>query len=113
MGPTKFAELREYLRALPRNLPLPDPGSRVNQLLDFTLDEDWVADVGEEHAVNRGLEAALGNSLPRNDQGIFYLKQRGPAIEVLADVLEFWIAKYPGSPNLLLWLKNAIDSAKK
>ena len=60
----------------------------MTRLREFVLDEDWVNDVGIEGAVSREIEAALGDFLPRNNDGVFYIKERGPAIEALADVLE-------------------------
>jgi hypothetical protein len=115
MSSGKFKELT-YLQALPEALPLSSPASKLNKLLDFSLDEDLLSDVGVEGAINRKIEAALGDFLPRNNEGIFYIKERGPAIEALADVLEIYHG--PGhllsdSTILKLWLDNAIESAKK
>jgi hypothetical protein len=95
MSSGKFKELKIYLKALPKTLPVSTPMSKTNRLLGFVLDEDWVNDVGVEGAVNREIEAALGDFLPRNNDGIFYIKERGPAIEALADVLEHYHG--PGS----------------
>jgi hypothetical protein len=116
MSSGKFKELKAYLKALPETLPISDPTSKLKKLLDFGLDEEWVNDVGVEGAFNREIEAALGDFLPRNNDGIFYIKERGPAIEELAEVLEHYHG--PGcllseSPILKLWLDNAIASAKK
>lgn len=116
MSSGKFKELKAYLKALPENLPVSGPMSKLNRLLQFAPDDDWVNDVGVEGAVNREIEAALGDFLPRNNDGIFYIKERGPAIEALADVLEHYHGpgcELSGSPILKLWLDNAIASAKK
>lgn len=56
MSSSKYRELKAYLCALPETLPFPGPDSRVNRLVNFTLDEDWIQDIGEEGAVNRELE---------------------------------------------------------
>ncbi|KAI9439376.1 hypothetical protein F5148DRAFT_1352747 [Russula earlei] len=69
----------------------------------FSINEEWVQDVGEEGA----------QFLPRNDAGIFYITQRGKGIEELATVLEYWVTKLPGSTILQSWLKSSIDSAEK
>ena len=58
MSPGKFKELKAYLQALPEALPLSSPTSKLNKLLDFSLDifsfdEDWLSDVGVEGAINR------------------------------------------------------------
>jgi hypothetical protein len=93
MSTGKFKELKMYLKALPESLPISGPFSKINcdRLQEFVLDrdEDWVNDVGIEGAVNREIiEAALGDFLPQNNDGIFYIKERGPTIEALADVLK-------------------------
>ena len=116
MSTGKFKELKMYLKALPESLPISGPFSKINRLREFELDQEWVNDVGIEGAVNREIEAALGDFLPRNNDGIFYIKERGPAIEALADVLERYHGPgcaLSGSPILKLWLDNAIESAKK
>jgi hypothetical protein len=71
--------------------------------LNFSLDDEWVQDVGEEGAINREIEVALKEFLPRNDAGIFYITQRGKGIEALADVLEYWVTKHPESTILGLF----------
>ena len=116
MSSGKFKELKAYLKALPENLPVSGPTSKLNRLLEFVLDEDWVNDVGVEGAVNCEIKAALGDFLPQNNDGIFYIKERGLAIEALADVLECYHSPgcmLSGSPILQYWLDNAIASAKK
>jgi hypothetical protein len=116
MSSGKFKELKAYLEALPETLPLPSNDSKINRLLNFSLDEDWVNDVGVEGALNREIEAALGDFLPRNNDGIFFIKERGPAIEELADILEIYHGPeclLEGSAILNKWLKDAIASAKK
>ena len=105
----KFKQLKLYLQALPEALPLvdiADQDAKVNRLLTFTIDEEWVQDVGEEGAVNREIEVALQQFLPRNDAGIFYITQRGKGIEELATVLKYWITKLPKSTILQSWLKS-------
>jgi hypothetical protein len=44
MSSGKFKELKVYLQALPEALPLSSPISKLNKLLEFSLDEDWLAD---------------------------------------------------------------------
>ena len=65
--------------------------------------------------INREIKAALGDFLPGNNDGIFYIKERevrGPAIEELAEVLERYhgpgCTMLSGSSILELWLNNAI-----
>ena len=108
----KIHATRFYLGSLPNTLPITGRESSINALLSFSLNPEWVEDVGEEGAVNQALEAALFQFLPRNDAGIFKITTRGPAISALANVLETWIKKYPASMILQKWLQNALDSAK-
>ncbi|KAI9511692.1 hypothetical protein F5148DRAFT_974765, partial [Russula earlei] len=112
----KFEQLKLYLKALPEALPLVDitnQDAKINRLLMFSIDEEWVQDVGEEGTVNREIEVALQQFLPRNDAGIFYITQQGKGIEELATVLEYWVTKLPGSTILQSWLKSSINSAEK
>ena len=116
MSSGKFKQLKLYLQALPLALPLvdaADENAKINRFLAFSVDEEWVQDVGEEGAVNREIEVALQQFLPRNDSGIFYITQRGQGIEALANVLEYWVMKLPDSSMLHSWLKSSIDSAEK
>jgi len=46
MSTGKLKELKQYLKALPKALPVLGPDARVNRLLIFGLDDDWVQDVG-------------------------------------------------------------------
>ena len=78
MSSGNFKELKGYLEALLRSLPLSGPGSKLNQLLEFSLDDEWVASARVEGAFNREIEAALG---ARNNNGIFFIQERGRAIK--------------------------------
>ena len=86
-------------------LPAAGPESSANALLSFSLNPEWVKGIGEG-AVNQASEATLFNFLPRNNAGI---TTQGPAIIVLADVLETWVQRYPTSVVLQKWVKNALD----
>ena len=44
MSSGKFKELKIYLKALPETLPVSGPMSKLNRLLGFAPDEDWVND---------------------------------------------------------------------
>lgn len=112
MATSKIALLKTYLCKLPDALPVLPPDASAQRLLYFDIDPAWVADVGEAGAVNRALEGALHDYLPRNNQGLFFLKHRGPAIEKLADVFEIWLEKHPDDIILLNWLDSAVDSVK-
>src|SRR5258705_12828664 len=102
----KISPVRFYLDSLPARLPIAGPEASVNTLLSFSLDPEWIEDVGEEGAVNRALEVALFDFLPRSDAGIFTITTRGSAISMLAHILETWIKKYPTSVILQKLLQN-------
>ena len=44
----KIIAARFYLSSLPDKLPALEPESSANALLSFSLDPEWVEDVGEE-----------------------------------------------------------------
>ena len=70
------------------------------RLVNFTPDKNWLEDVGEEGAVNRELELALGC---RDDNNTFPIQERGHSIEALANILEKYLAIYPSSILLMSW----------
>ena len=51
--------LQVYLHSLPKTLPLPQTSQY--DFSTFAPDPEWMADVGEEGAVNRELEIRLGS----------------------------------------------------
>jgi hypothetical protein len=62
------------------------------------------------------IEAALADFPPCNNDGIFFIKERGEVIEGLANILEMYHSPghmLEGSDLLKKWLKDAIASAKK
>ncbi|KAG1843545.1 hypothetical protein F4604DRAFT_255426 [Suillus subluteus] len=107
MEPTKdrLAELRQYLKALPSNIPVPKE-SKYN-FSDFSLDADWTAEIGEAAAVNRELEVRFGSRA-----GGLKIVERGPETEAVVDVLETWIEKYPGDILLEKWIYDTLEAAR-
>lgn len=105
--------LRLYMNSLPEALPYEQPQDKINNLLSFSLDPGWVEDTGEEATVNRELESAFWEFTGgrRNEDGTFKIPTRGPAIEKLADILEYWLKKYPDAFQLQKWVKDATASA--
>ncbi|KAF8993373.1 hypothetical protein BDQ17DRAFT_1252987, partial [Cyathus striatus] len=101
---------RTYLKALPLSLPVVDEACSVIRLLSFSIDTEWAKEEGEEAAVNRELEIAFKDYLPRNNDGIFYIKHHGPAIEAFADVLECYLSKFQDNVILKKWLENSVKS---
>jgi hypothetical protein len=85
------------------------PDDKISKLLGFELDAEWVGSIGELAAVKRKIENAIRGS--RSDDGIFKITTRGPASQSLADILEYWLVKYPDSFQLQKWLQDATASA--
>jgi hypothetical protein len=81
--------------------------------LSFSLDPGWVQSIGEEATVNRELEGVFWEFMGgrHNDDGTFKIPTRGPAIEKLADILEYWLEKYPATFRLQKWIRDATASA--
>ena len=106
----KISQLRIYLEHLPTTLPTSHASDSYSRLLNFTLDETWLEAIGEEGAVNRELELALGG---RDDNNTFLIQERGHRIKALANILEKYLAIYPNSVLLTKWLDAAHTSAKQ
>lgn len=102
-----LAQLRLYLQNLPENLPLPASGQSIYGFEDFAPDAEWLEDIGEEGAVNRQLEILLGSRA----KGPIRLKERGPSICAVTDVLDKYIARHPTSVILQKWVSDLTDSA--
>ncbi|KAJ7939152.1 hypothetical protein B0H13DRAFT_1850886 [Mycena leptocephala] len=82
--------LRLYMNLLPDALPYEQPQDKINNLLSFSLDPDWVESTSEEATGNRELESAFWEFTggQHNEDGTFKIPTCGPAIEKLADILE-------------------------
>lgn len=106
----KLKLLNIYLHHLPTKLPLAQAEDCINRFLKTSLDSEWVDDIGEEGAANRAIEAGLQGLLPRSDEGIFPIKQRGKGIVAFGKFLEFWLGKHPSSLILQKWLEDASNS---
>ncbi|KAJ7933219.1 hypothetical protein B0H13DRAFT_2262883 [Mycena leptocephala] len=99
--------LRLYMKSLPEVLPYEQPEHKINNLLSFPLDPEWLGSIGEEATVNPELEGAFWEFTGgrRNEDGTLKIPTRGPAIEKLADIVEFWLEKYPTAFHLQKWVK--------
>ena len=74
MSSGKFRELKTYLAAIPETLPLPSDSLKINQLLDFSLDENWVTDAGVKAILYSPpvfhMESMWNENIPWNPHGI-------------------------------------------
>ncbi|EPQ49960.1 hypothetical protein GLOTRDRAFT_134403 [Gloeophyllum trabeum ATCC 11539] len=96
--------LRLYLQDLPNELPLRSAQDSSYGFHAFGLDEEWLKEEGQEAAANRQLEVQWGT--PRTTVAV--LRERGPGIEAIADVLDQHLGMLPDSK----WLDDVLDSVR-
>ena len=101
----ELTELQVSLKELPMDIPIPKQ-SKYN-FSNFSLDPDWITDVGEVGAVNRELEVRLGSRV----NGLKII-ERGPDTEAIVDVLQIWIEKYSGNIILEKWVHDILQAAQ-
>jgi hypothetical protein len=105
----KLARLRLLLHNLPDSLLFRNANSTA---YNFSANEDDVADFGDENsAINRTLEISFGDRSKTN--GIVPIKEKGPGIIAVVDVLQKCLTADPGDARLVLWLENLSESAKE
>ncbi|EIW76615.1 hypothetical protein CONPUDRAFT_84591 [Coniophora puteana RWD-64-598 SS2] len=107
-----LADLRSYLETLPDNLPIT---SKINFAYYQPNDVD-IKDKGYEGAVNHALEMAFCPQSRRD--GPIVLKERGPGLVAVVDVLQDTIAKCRAqsekssdSAIMLKWARDLIHQA--
>ncbi|KAI0715736.1 hypothetical protein C8Q72DRAFT_903984, partial [Fomitopsis betulina] len=112
MADGRFDWLRLYLHKLPSSLPYQDINGAERDFTCFAVDEedDFVKEEGVDAAVNRQLEHMLG--LRIGPSGTFTLKECGPGIEALADVLENFCERFPEDVRLTKWVDDATRAAE-
>ncbi|KAG1865559.1 hypothetical protein DFJ58DRAFT_771567, partial [Suillus subalutaceus] len=103
----QLVELRQCLKALPTDIPVPPATESKYKFSDFSPDAEWTIDIGEAGAVNRELEVRLGNRV----NGL-KLVERGLEIEAVVDVLGTWIEKCPGDIILEKWVHDILEAAQ-
>ncbi|CAK5275996.1 unnamed protein product, partial [Mycena citricolor] len=110
-GPAHYTDqLKELARCL-KSLPAKIPISTTHDFRDFQLDQEEVAEYGDNKCVvNHALEVSFGSRA----QGTVEFKSRGPGLEAVIDVLREYITGSHGS-NILLckWVDDLIVGAKK
>ncbi|KAH7918558.1 hypothetical protein BV22DRAFT_1041698 [Leucogyrophana mollusca] len=103
-----LSTLQFYLSNLPATLPVPGGFTPGYGFDFFGLDDDDVADIGEEGALNRALEVAFGT----RKNGPIVFTERGPGLEGVVGTLEEHLEKSPNSAILKKWVDDLITSAK-
>lgn len=103
--------LRVLLKRLPSSLPCPSASQSAYGFHEFGISDEEVDDYGSAvGAVNRQLEVRLGPCTGRGNT--FELKERGPGIEALADVLDRYLEAHPGDILLQKWTEDACRAAE-
>lgn len=86
-------------------------GNNLYQFQTFAPDPEKVEDYGgEDCAVNHGLEIIFCPQGRRD--GPIVLKEQGPGLVAVVDVLEKWIQIYPKSMVLQKWIFDLATAAK-
>jgi len=105
----KLAYLRVLLLHLPDSVPFRDMSSTS---YNFSVGEEDIIDLGDESsAVNRALEISFGDR--SKTDGIVPIKEKGPGIAAVVDVLHECLAGDPSDARFSLWLENLSESAKE
>ncbi|EPQ56401.1 hypothetical protein GLOTRDRAFT_138137 [Gloeophyllum trabeum ATCC 11539] len=109
MSDKRIPTLRKYLQSLPSAIPYRAAEDSQYKFHQFSPDAEWIKEEGLDVAVNRELEAILGSRLP----GYVEVKERGPGLEALADVLDRYLELSPQSFYLDKWLDDILTSVKR
>ena len=95
----KLESLQHMLYHLPDSVPF--HGTTSTQY-DFSVGEDDIVDFGDiNSATNRALEISFGNRSETN--GIVPIKEKGPGIIAVVDMLCGCLAEDPSDARLTLW----------
>lgn len=103
---SRLEDLKIILLTLPRYLPV------ANEFYNFEgyqPEPESVQDYGEEGALNRDLENTF---CPKGRREPISLKEAGPGLEAVADVLDEWIEKFPKSTVLQKWVVDLITASE-
>ncbi|KAG2030499.1 hypothetical protein BDR03DRAFT_1003531 [Suillus americanus] len=82
----QLVELRQCLKALPTDIPVPLAIESKYKFSNFSPDAEWTIDIGEA--------------------------ERGPETEAIVDVLETWIKKCPGDIILEKWVHDILEAVQ-
>ena len=99
-------DLKIILLALPRYLPV------ANEFYNFggyTPEPESVQDYGAEGVLNQDLENTF---CPKGRCEPIVLKEAGPSLEAVAEVLDEWTEKFPKSMVLQKWVIDLITASE-
>ena len=104
---SRCAYLRILIHDLPETLPTPP-----NTSYAIHLDPDWVEDVGHVGALNRALEATVG----QRAKGPIVFRERGVGLCGVVDTIENILDNHCGNTGdviLYKWIDDLMESAMK
>lgn len=102
----KLLQLRCALSTLPASVPY------SNQCYNFTvfgLFEEDIEDYGRQGAVNHILEVTFCPNGRKNEP--IQLKERGPGLEAVVDVLAQYTSEFPTDTVLQKWIDDLLEAA--
>ncbi|KAI8990589.1 ribonuclease H-like domain-containing protein [Trametes punicea] len=102
--------LRVLLAGLPSTLPYKSGAESTYKFQDFGISDEEIEDLGLAGALNHELEVRLGDRTKRGDT--FEIKERGPGIEALAEVLQHYQEMLPEDVLLSKWISDACRAAE-
>ena len=105
----KLTYLQVLLDHLPDSIPFCDIKSTV---YNFSVTEDDVIDFGDENsAINHILEISFGEWSRTN--GVIPIKEKGPGIVSVVDVLQRCLTRDSNDARFILWLENLSKSVEE
>ena len=110
--PAEIEDHLETLKILLLGLPDTVPnGSQFYNFSHFVPDPEKIEDFGgEDCAVNHALEIIFCPQGRRD--GLIILKEKGPGLVSVVDILDHWTQAYPTSVVLQKWVFDLIEAAK-
>lgn len=103
---SRLEDLRINLLTLTSYLPI---ANEIYNFEGYKPKPNSVQDYGEEGAVNRDLENTF---CPKGRREPISLKEAGPGLEAVAEVLDEWIERYPKSTVLQKWVEDLITASE-
>ena len=88
---------------LSRYLPTVEGSDTIYQFQGYKPTQESIDDFGEEGALNWELEITF---CPQARHNPIVLKETGPSLEAVVDVLDEWTEKFPKSMVLDQWFNN-------
>ncbi|KIJ35941.1 hypothetical protein M422DRAFT_261695, partial [Sphaerobolus stellatus SS14] len=110
----QLSKLKLLLEHLPTSLPAPDPATSQYPFVGYEPDPDDVELTGSVvGALNKAFEVIFGFKSRSEGDGIIPIKERGPGICAVVDVLSSAFVKEPFNALLNKWVEDLTLAANK